>query len=98
VQGRRALKRELRDVRPSASAEDASAVEALLRNIGIVAHINAGKTTLSERILFATGKQRFFGAVDEGTAAMDWMPEEQDRGSRSRPRSRPCAGRAIRST
>ena len=51
-----------------------------VRNIGIVAHINAGKTTLSERILFDTGKQRFMGEVDEGTATMDWMPEEQRRG------------------
>ena len=54
--------------------------EALLRNLGIVAHINAGKTTLSERILFHTGKQRLMGDVDDGTATMDWMPEEQQRG------------------
>jgi elongation factor G len=51
-----------------------------LRNIGIVAHINAGKTTLSERILFDSGKQGFMGEVDEGTATMDFMAEEQDRG------------------
>lgn len=51
-----------------------------LRNLGIVAHINAGKTTLTERILYDTGKQRFMGDVDEGTAAMDYMREEQRRG------------------
>jgi elongation factor G len=51
-----------------------------LRNIGIVAHINAGKTTLTERILFDSGVQSFMGEVDEGTATMDWMVEEQRRG------------------
>ncbi len=54
--------------------------ERRLRNLGIVAHINAGKTTLTERILFDTGKQRFMGDVESGTATMDWMAEEQDRG------------------
>jgi elongation factor G len=51
-----------------------------LRNFGIVAHIDAGKTTVSERILFDTGKEHRMGEVDEGTAAMDWMKEEQERG------------------
>lgn len=51
-----------------------------LRNFGIVAHIDAGKTTLSERILFDAGAQRFLGEVDDGTAAMDWMRPEQQRG------------------
>jgi elongation factor G len=53
---------------------------ARLRNFGIVAHIDAGKTTVSERILFDTGKEHRMGEVDEGTAALDWMPEEQERG------------------
>lgn len=51
-----------------------------VRNLAIVAHINAGKTTLCERILVATGRQRYFGEVDSGTAAMDWLREEQERG------------------
>ena len=51
-----------------------------LRNIGIAAHIDAGKTTLSERILVATGKEHRVGRVDEGTAVLDWMEEERERG------------------
>ena len=51
-----------------------------LRNIGIMAHIDAGKTTLSERILFYTGLSRKMGEVHEGTAVMDWMEQEQERG------------------
>lgn len=51
-----------------------------LRTFGIVAHIDAGKTTLTERILFDTGAQPFFGSVDDGTAAMDWLPAEKSRG------------------
>ena len=51
-----------------------------LRTFGIVAHIDAGKTTLTERILFDTGAQRHVGSVDEGTAAMDWLPAEKRRG------------------
>ncbi|MGC9022760.1 MAG: elongation factor G, partial [Dissulfurimicrobium sp.] len=52
----------------------------LIRNIGIIAHIDAGKTTLTERILFYTGKTHKIGEVHDGQATMDWMPEEQERG------------------
>jgi len=50
------------------------------RNIGIMAHIDAGKTTTTERILFYTGKSYKIGEVHEGTAVMDWMEQEQERG------------------
>ncbi|MDI6854711.1 MAG: elongation factor G [Deltaproteobacteria bacterium] len=51
-----------------------------LRNIGIIAHIDAGKTTLTERILYYTGRTHKMGEVHNGAAVMDWMPEEQERG------------------
>jgi len=50
------------------------------RNIGIMAHIDAGKTTTTERILYYTGKTHKLGEVHEGTTVMDWMPQEQERG------------------
>ena len=52
----------------------------MVRNIGIMAHIDAGKTTTTERILFYTGKNRKIGETHEGTATMDWMAQEQERG------------------
>ena len=51
-----------------------------LRNIGIMAHIDAGKTTTSERILYYTGKTHKIGEVHDGAATMDWMEQEQERG------------------
>lgn len=51
-----------------------------IRNIGIIAHIDAGKTTTTERILFETGKTYKLGSVDEGTTATDWMEQERERG------------------
>lgn len=51
-----------------------------IRNIGIIAHIDAGKTTVTERLLFYTGKTYKMGEVHNGEAVMDWMPQEQERG------------------
>ncbi len=61
---------------------DDKTIQALskIRNIGIMAHIDAGKTTTTERILYYTGKTHKIGEVHEGTATMDWMPQEQERG------------------
>jgi len=51
-----------------------------IRNIGIIAHIDAGKTTTTERILFYTGRTHRMGSVDEGTTVTDWMAQERERG------------------
>ncbi len=61
-------------------AEDKKFPKERLRNIGIAAHIDAGKTTVSERILFYTGKTHKIGEVHEGAAEMDWMVQEKERG------------------
>ena len=53
---------------------------AKIRNIGFIAHIDAGKTTVSERVLYFTGRTYKLGTVDDGTAVMDWMPQEKERG------------------
>jgi elongation factor G len=59
---------------------DSSAPIDRIRNIGFIAHIDAGKTTVTERVLYLTGRIRKVGGVDEGTTAMDWMPQERERG------------------
>ena len=51
-----------------------------VRNIGIIAHIDAGKTTTTERILYYTGRSYKIGDIDEGTTVMDWMDQERERG------------------
>ncbi|MBP6925879.1 MAG: GTP-binding protein, partial [Candidatus Pacebacteria bacterium] len=51
-----------------------------VRNFGIIAHIDAGKTTTTERVLFYTGVSHKIGEVHDGTATMDWMEQEQERG------------------
>ncbi len=51
-----------------------------IRNIGIIAHIDAGKTTVTERILYYTGRSHKIGEVHNGEAVMDWMVDEQERG------------------
>ena len=61
-------------------AEERQVPLELTRNIGIMAHIDAGKTTLTERILYYTGRTYKIGDTHEGTAVMDWMDQEQERG------------------
>ncbi len=64
------------------SSPDPKTIEDLkwTRNIGIMAHIDAGKTTTTERILYYTGKSHRMGEVHEGNTVMDWMEQEQERG------------------
>ena len=67
-------------VRERESGEASQGRLANTRNIGFIAHIDAGKTTVTERVLYAAGRIYKLGGVDEGTAAMDWMPQERERG------------------
>jgi len=67
-----------------------------VRNIGIMAHIDAGKTTTTERILFYTGITHKIGEVDEGTAVMDWMAQEQERGITITSAATTCSWRDCR--
>jgi elongation factor G len=66
------------------------------RNIGIIAHIDAGKTTVSERILFYTGKKHKIGEVHEGAAEMDWMEQEKERGITITSAATTCFWRDVR--
>jgi elongation factor G len=68
------------DYKKASSAPQREVDLGLYRNIGIMAHIDAGKTTTTERILFYTGKSYKIGEVHEGGATMDWMEQEQERG------------------
>jgi len=61
-----------------------------------MAHIDAGKTTTTERILYYTGKIHRIGEIDDGAATMDWMTQEQERGSPSSRRPPPPTGVTIR--
>lgn len=66
------------------------------RNIGIMAHIDAGKTTTTERILYYTGKSYKIGEVHEGSATMDWMVQEQERGITITSAATTCSWRDCR--
>jgi elongation factor G len=69
-----------------------------VRNIGIMAHIDAGKTTTTERILYYTGITHKIGEVHDGAATMDWMEQEQERGITITSAATTCSGTTTRST
>ena len=64
----------------STATKDRNVSYEKIRNIGIIAHIDAGKTTTTERLLFETGRTYKLGSVDEGTTVTDWMAQERERG------------------
>src|SRR6201995_4555610 len=80
------------------NVKDPKSVQDLVwtRNIGIMAHIDAGKTTTTERILFYTGKSHKFGEVHDGDTVMDWMEQEQERGITITSAATTCAWREHR--
>src|SRR5437879_11929472 len=89
------------ETNPSSRSKKAKAVPRQVplercRNIGIMAHIDAGKTTTTERILFYTGKTHRIGEVHEGTATMDWMEQEQERGITITSAATTCSWRDVR--
>ena len=69
----------LSSIRDGASAPERDPLERI-RNIGFIAHIDAGKTTMTERVLFFAGRTHRLGNVDDGNTVMDWMPQERERG------------------
>lgn len=68
------------DLAKASSAKEREVMLDKYRNVGIMAHIDAGKTTTTERILYYTGKSYKIGEVHEGAATMDWMEQERERG------------------
>ena len=68
----------------------------MIRNVGIMAHIDAGKTTTTERILFYTGKVHKIGETHEGAATMDWMEQEQERGITITSAATTCHWKGVR--
>ena len=66
-----------------------------VRDIGIIAHIDAGKTTVTERILFYTGLTHKIGEVHEGTTVMDWMEQERERGITITAAATTCFGHPL---
>lgn len=84
------------DKKKASSAKEREVDLDLYRNIGIMAHIDAGKTTTTERILYYTGKSYKIGEVHEGGATMDWMEQEQERGITITSAATTCAWRDHR--